>query len=78
MERDRGRINALQVAGYEIVEITRKQVWDLRSFEAIAKLAASRIGKSVGIRSWDLPPAQVALRDSLRAWNSRDGRPPRP
>ncbi|MBQ9041231.1 MAG: hypothetical protein IJ111_00260 [Eggerthellaceae bacterium] len=71
---DRARVNALRLMGYEVIELTRSQVWDLRVFEEIALEIAKRTGKRIRTENRGLTPQRKELRSILADWNASYGR----
>ena len=72
---DRARVNALRAMGYEVIELTGKQVGDLRAFEEIVLYVARRVGKRIPKSALGATPARLALRDAVFGWNRRFGHP---
>ena len=61
--------------GYEVIELTGKQVGDLRAFEEIVLYVARRVGKRIPKSALGATPARLALRDAVFGWNRRFGHP---
>ncbi|MBO4352751.1 MAG: hypothetical protein J5818_04570 [Eggerthellaceae bacterium] len=74
MQSDRGRTVVLREMGYEVVELTSKQVWDLEAFEIIAKRVSKVFGKRIRSGELGSSNARMHLRFALRAWNDASGR----
>lgn len=75
LRRDRGRTLALRELGFEIVEVTSRQVWDLASFEIIAKRVSKVSGKRIRSEELGGTSARLKLRATLANWNASGGIP---
>ena len=78
MQADRGRVAALREMGYEVVELTSMQVWNLEAFEIIAKRTSKAFGKRIRSGELGATAARVRLANILRSWNDSSGRPTAP
>ena len=74
LQSDRGRTLALRELGYEVVELTSMQAWDIDSFETVAKRTAKAVGKRIRSAELGVNPQRIQLRTSLRMWNQAYGR----
>ena len=71
---DRARINALQEMGYTVIELTARQVNDLKAFEIIAQRIAKILGKRLDCKKLGATPERLALRREVFDWNQSSGR----
>ena len=74
-DSDRARINALILAGYEVIQLTNELVGDLRAFEAIVLDVAEKLGKRIPGSAKGATTARLELRDAVYGWNRRYGQP---
>ena len=74
MQSDRGRTAALREMGFEVVELTSKQVWNLAAFEIVAKRTAKVSRKRIRSDRIGAYEARIRLRKILRSWNNSSGR----
>ena len=75
MRNDRGRTVALKELGFDVVELTAKQVWDLDSFEIIARRVSKAANKRIRSDRLGATEPRMLLRQTLREWNRASGRP---
>ena len=73
-EEDRQRINGIKAMGYEVIELTNKQVKDFAGFESIAMHLAKRLDKWIYVSKRGGISSRVALRKELFEWNQAGGR----
>lgn len=71
---DRARVNGLKEMGYEVVELTSDQVFDLFAYETIIKRLAGIMGKRLNTRHLGATPKRQELRKALCEWNDSSGR----
>lgn len=74
MQADRGRVVALAEMGFEVVELSSRQVWNLEAFEVVAKRTAKVFNKRIRSDCFGASDARVHLRKMLRSWNDASGR----
>lgn len=75
LQADRGRTAALREMGYEVVELTSQQVWNLAAFEIIAKQISKAANKRIRSGEQGATVARIQLRKTLSTWNDASGRP---
>ena len=75
MQNDRGRVVALREMGFDVLELTAKQVWSLDAFEIVAKRVSKESGKRIRSGASGATDGRVGLRKLLRSWNGASGRP---
>ena len=71
---DRARINALELMGYEVMELTHEQLDKQGSFEIIVKHLAKKLGKRLDPHKLGPLPKRMNLRNEVFSWNSASGR----
>lgn len=71
---DRARVNGLKEMGFEVVELTKDQVYDLVAFEYIVERLAKLLGKRIRKDKLGPIPARLAFRKEVLAWNRSSGR----
>ena len=74
IDADRARVNALGEMGYEVIELTKKQVDDVVAFEYIVLRIAKRIGQRIRKDALGYKPERLALRKELSQWNRSYGK----
>lgn len=72
-DSDRARVNGLKAMGYEVIELTSKQVADVLTFEEIAVYIAKKLGKRMMSYGLGATSERLVLRDLLFDWNRRYG-----
>lgn len=70
---DRGRVDAIKLMGYNVMEVTYKQVSNLLAFESIAVEIARIAGKKIKPNSLGALRSRQNLRSELFQWNHREG-----
>ena len=61
MLSDRRRTLAIEEAGYEVIEITKEQVFDLVAFDIVARRIAAKLGKRLDTKKCGVAPERQAL-----------------
>lgn len=74
MQADRGRVIALRELGFEVLELSGRQVWNLSAFEIVAKRVAKVSGKRIRSGEFGATKTRLKLREALHSWNSASGR----
>jgi len=72
-ESDRDRVNGLKEMGFEVIELTSKEVGDLFVYECIIERIAKLLGKKLDKSKFGPTPARLKLRKELTLWNSSSG-----
>ena len=75
MHADRGRTVALREMGFEVLELSATQVWNLAAFEIVAKRISKVCGKRIRSGEFGATKARIDLHKTLHSWNSASGRP---
>ena len=73
MESDAARIDALNLAGYNVLTVTRAQILSIPRFEELARAIATQTGKRLGKTARGITDARIAMRAEALAWTSSGG-----
>ena len=71
---DRARANALELMGYEMMELTHEQLDKQKSFEIMVMHLAKKLGKRLDPHKLGPLPQRMNLRNEVFTWNSASGR----
>ena len=74
MMQDRARVNALKEMGFEVTELTFRQVDDLIAFEIIIQRLAKRLHKRIDKTKLGATPERLEMRTQVLAWNQSSGK----
>lgn len=74
-DSDRARVNGLIEMGFEVIEVTHRQVENLVGYEAIAQYIARKLGTPIRRENLGPQPQRLLLRTIIREWNRSSGVP---
>ena len=74
MDSDRARVNGLKEMGFEVIELTKGQVYDLEAYECIIKRIARILDIQLNHRALGHTQQRCDLRRRLFEWNKSSGK----
>ena len=75
MASDVSRADALMAAKYDVIILTKAQLYNETRFDVIARDVARRVGKRLRANALGTPHVRTQLRKELFAWHKGGGRP---